>query len=74
MFDNVHERCAHYVTNVVMCIGILHYTILYFKEDLGWFSVFMSIRFSFSQSQIGSQTYQMPTLKLLGCSLQNKSY
>ena len=24
-----------------------------FKEDLGWFSAFMSIRFSFYQSQIG---------------------
>ena len=27
-----------------------------FKEDLGWFSVFMSIGFSFYQPQIGSQT------------------
>ena len=29
----------------------------YFKEDLGWFSVFISIGFSFYQPQIGSQTY-----------------
>ena len=38
-----------------------------FKEDLGWFSVFMSIGFSFYQPQIGSQTYHQ--FQLLGCSL-----
>ena len=33
-------------------------------------SISISIRFSFYQTQIGSQTYhQMPTFQLLGCSL-----